>query len=197
MGNALLIIDVQNDFCPGGSLPVSGGDEVVPLLSELAERFASAGLPVYASRDWHPSETKHFKPFGGLWPPHCVAGTHGSEFHSELYLPDATIVVSKGMNPAEDAYSAFQACDNDGVSLKESFLRNRVEAVFVGGLATDYCVKETVLDGLREGFQVFLFTDAIRGVEVQPGDSSRAIEEMVRKGARTAHLDELELVSKE
>jgi nicotinamidase/pyrazinamidase len=191
MGKALLIVDVQNDFCPGGSLPVPDGNEVVPILSELARRFSSSRWPVYASRDWHPSETKHFKPYGGLWPPHCVAGTYGSEFHPDLQLPESTIVMSKGEDPDKDAYSAFQARDDQGVSLKESFLRRGVEIIFVGGLATDYCVKETVLDGLREGFQVFLISDAIRGVEIQPGDSSRAVEEMVMKGARVTCLDEM------
>ncbi len=120
-------------------------------------------------------------------------------FTLSLHLPDTTIVVSKGMNPDEDAYSAFQACDDEGVSLKELFIRHRVEAVLVGGLATDYCVKETVLDGLREGFRILLIEDAIRGVEVEPGDSSRAIEEMLTKGAQVANLVELnsELDNKE
>jgi nicotinamidase/pyrazinamidase len=191
MRHALLIIDVQNDFCPDGALPVSEGDQVVPVLNRWAERFGSAGWPVYASRDWHPNETKHFESFGGPWPPHCVAGTKGAEFHSDLQLPDTTVVVSKGMNPEEDAYSAFQAFDDEGVSIKDLLRRHQVQSIFVGGLATDYCVKQTVLDGLREGFQMFLILEAMRGVEVSPGDSSRAIKEMVRKGAGIAQFDEL------
>src|SRR5262245_28172729 len=107
--DALVIVDVQNDFCPDGALGVPGGDAVVPILNRYAERFAAAGAPVFVSRDWHPAETTHFKAHGGVWPSHCVQGTTGAAFHPELVLPAGAAVVSKGMDPREDAYSCFQA----------------------------------------------------------------------------------------
>src|SRR5919199_6449983 len=106
-GDALLLVDPQNDFCPGGSLPVAEGDQVMPVLSSWAAAAADSGVPVFVSRDWHPARTTHFKEFGGVWPAHCVQGTHGAEFHPDLHLPAAAMVVSKGMGETEDAYSAF------------------------------------------------------------------------------------------
>lgn len=185
---ALLVVDVQRDFCPGGSLGVPGGDEVVEVLNEYARRFAEMGFPVIASRDWHPAHTTHFKEQGGPWPRHCVAGTPGAEFHPDLRLPPGTIVVSKGTQADEDAYSAFQARDDSGASLKEVLGRLGVGHLFVGGLATDYCVKESVLDGRARGLGVSVLLDAIRGVEVRRDDSSRALDAMMRAGARTVTL---------
>jgi nicotinamidase/pyrazinamidase len=181
--DALLIIDVQNDFCSGGSLPVPEGDEVVPVLNRYIQRFEAANLPIFATRDWHPEKTSHFKAFGGLWPPHCIQGTKGAEFRPDLALPQDVVIVSAGMGPDEDGYSGFVGRDDQGVGLADLFRQRGVERIFVGGLATDYCVKHTVLDGLKEGFKVVLLEDAIRGVDVQPGDSERAIEEMIRAGA--------------
>ncbi|HEV8633787.1 MAG TPA: bifunctional nicotinamidase/pyrazinamidase [Chloroflexota bacterium] len=181
---ALILVDVQNDFCPGGALAVPEGDRVVPALNREVDRFSRAGRPVVASRDWHPAETTHFQSGGGPWPPHCVQGQPGAQFHRDLRLPRDAIVVSKGTGPREDAYSAFQARDDQGRALTDLLRRRGVRHLVVGGLATDYCVRATVLDGLRQGFEVTVLEDAIRGVDLQPGDSERARAEMRDAGAR-------------
>lgn len=181
--DALIIVDVQNDFCPGGSLPVPQGDGVVAVLNRYIEQFAAAGLPVIATRDWHPAKTSHFSDYGGRWPAHCVQGTPGAAFHAGLKLPETAIVVSKGTGPDSDDYSGFQAVSSDGVGLADLLRRRGVERVFVGGLATDYCVKHTVLDALRSGFKVVLIEDGIRGVNLKPDDSRQAVAEMVQAGA--------------
>jgi nicotinamidase/pyrazinamidase len=181
--DALIIVDVQNDFCPGGALAVSGGDEVVPLLNRVIERFTEAGLPIFATRDWHPEKTSHFKTYGGVWPAHCVQGTRGAEFHADLKINDDVIVVSKGMMPDEDSYSGFQATDGSGTRLAELLRQKEIQRIFVGGLATDYCVKHTVLDGLTEGFEALLLADAIRAVNLNPHDGEIAMDEMLRAGA--------------
>jgi len=180
--DALIIVDVQNDFCPGGALAVKGGDEVVPVLNRVIEKFTAAGLPIFATRDWHPEKTIHFKAHGGLWPVHCVQGTKGAEFHSGLKLGNDTVVVSKGMAADDDSYSGFDA-DRSGTSLAELLRQKGIKRIFVGGLATDYCVKHTVLDGLKEGFEVVLLGDSIRAVNIEPDDGELAISEMVRAGA--------------
>ncbi|HEV8722130.1 MAG TPA: nicotinamidase [Candidatus Binatia bacterium] len=181
--DALIIVDMQNDFCPGGALAVSGGDEVVPVLNRAIERFTEAGLPIFATRDWHPEKTNHFKTYGGIWPVHCVQGTGGAEFHAKLKLGNDAVVVSKGMASDEDSYSGFQATDSSGTRLAELLRRKGIERIIVGGLATDYCVKHTVLDGLSEGFKVVLLTDAIRAVDLNPQDGEIAMNEMARAGA--------------
>jgi nicotinamidase/pyrazinamidase len=181
--DALIIVDVQNDFCPGGALAVSGGDEVIPVLNRVIERFSDTGLPIFATRDWHPQKTSHFSAYGGPWPAHCVQGTRGAEFHGNLELKNDIVVVSKGMAPDEDSYSGFQARDLSGARLAELLRRKAIERIIVGGLATDYCVKHTVLDGLKEGFKVLLLADAIRAVNLKPDDGERAIAEMVSAGA--------------
>ncbi|HMF56971.1 MAG TPA: nicotinamidase [Pyrinomonadaceae bacterium] len=173
---ALIVVDVQNDFCPGGALAVPQGDEVVAPLNRLIKEFLERGDVVVKSRDWHPRKTKHFAEFGGTWPVHCVQDTLGAEFHKNLLDDPRIQIVSKGLGD-EDNYSAF-----DGTELAK-FLRERgVEEVWVGGLATDYCVKNTALDARREGFRVKLIEEASRGVEITPGDSLRAIEEMREAG---------------
>jgi nicotinamidase/pyrazinamidase len=181
--DALIIVDVQNDFCPGGALAVSGGDEVVPVLNRAIERFTEAGLPIFATRDWHPEKTSHFKTYGGIWPVHCVQGARGAEFHAKLKLANDAVVVSKGMASSEDSYSGFQATDASGTRLAELLRRKGIERIIVGGLATDYCVKHTVLDGLSEGFKVVLLTDAIRAVDLNPQDGEVATNEMAQAGA--------------
>ena len=183
---ALILVDVQKDFCPGGTLAVPEGDKTVPVLNREIERFAAAGRPIVASRDWHPAETTHFKSGGGPWPPHCVAGQPGAAFHPELRLPADAVVVSKGTGPTEDAYSAFQARDDQGRAL-DAVLKDRgARRLVVGGLATDYCVKATVLDALKSGYDVTLLREAVRGVDVKAGDSDRALEEMRAAGAKIA-----------
>ena len=176
---ALIMVDVQNDFCPGGSLAVAEGDKIVEQLNLLQQKVDV----VVATRDWHLPMTKHFKVGGGMWPVHCVERTNGAEFHPELKLDNA-VVFSKGMDPDDDGgYSGFDGITEDGVSL-EIFLRSkRITHLLIGGLATDYCVRHTVLDGLKERFKVVLLEDAIRGADIRPGDSERAIAEMIRAGA--------------
>jgi nicotinamidase/pyrazinamidase len=174
---ALIVVDVQNDFCPGGALAVRQGDEVVAPLNQLIEEFLSRGDLVYKSRDWHPARTRHFADYGGTWPVHCVQNTTGAEFHPALLDDPRVRVVSKGLGD-EDCYSAF-----DGTDLGDELRREGVREVWVGGLATDYCVKQTVLDALGLGFKVRAVRDAMRAVELKPGDGARAVEEMRRAGA--------------
>jgi len=184
--DALVVVDVQNDFCPGGALAVAEGDRVVAVLNRYAAAFAARGAPVFASRDWHPEQTRHFVAGGGPWPPHCLQGTPGARFHPDLRLPAGTVVVSKGMDPDEDAYSSFQARDEDGTDFATLLRRRGVRRLFVGGLATDYCVRATALDGLAAGFEVVVLEDAVRAVDVQPDDGERALTEMAAAGARRA-----------
>lgn len=177
---ALIVVDVQNDFCPGGTLAVPQGDEVVAPLNKLIEEFLERDEPVFKSRDWHPEQTKHFAAYGGTWPVHCVQNTKGAEFHPDL-VDDARIrVISKGLGDT-DCYSAFDETD-----LAAELHQRGVEEVWIGGLATDYCVKSTVLDALKEGFRVKAFRNAMRAVEVNPGDGKRAIDEMKTAGAEVA-----------
>ena len=179
-GRALIVVDVQNDFCPGGALAVERGDEVIAPLNRLIGEFLGRGEPVYQSRDWHPARTRHFADHGGTWPAHCVQGTRGAEFHPDLLADPRVHVVSKGLGD-EDSYSAF-----DGTTLAEDLRRRGVEEVWVGGLATDYCVKQTVLDALREGFRVRALSGAMRAVNLRPGDDERALAEMRAAGAEVA-----------
>lgn len=192
IGSALVIEDVQNDFCPGGNLAVPGGDRVVPVLNRYGELFRRKGLPVYASRDWHPSDSGHFNTGGGVWPVHCVQETDGARFHPDLRLPVDTLIISKGMDPAQDGYSSFEAVTEDGVDFQSSLRQRGVRHMYIGGLATDYCVKNTVLDALRRGFAVTLLIDAVRGVNLSPGDAEAAIREMVEAGAEVSCLRRLE-----
>src|SRR3954471_16536558 len=184
--SALLVIDVQRDFCPGGSLAVVGGDAVVAPLNSAAQRWADADRLVVATRDWHPARTVHFQAYGGTWPPHCVQGTPGAEFHPALRLPPSAIVVSSGMGEDEDGYSAFDARDDDGRPLVDLLRDRGIRHLYIGGLATDYCVKASVLDGRRHGFAVTVFEDAVRAVNLQPEDGERALAEMRAAGAQIA-----------
>ncbi|MGQ0815441.1 MAG: nicotinamidase [Gemmatimonadota bacterium] len=186
---ALLIVDVQNDFCPGGALAVDEGDRVVPVLNKYIQRL---DLPVYASRDWHPVKTSHFREFGGRWPPHCIQNTQGAALHPDLKLPADTVVVTKGTNPTDDGYSSFEGVDDRGRLLADVLRADGVRKLYLGGLTTDYCVRTSVLDALREGFDVVLLTDAIRGIDVKRGDIDKAIEDMLRAGARPATLATVE-----
>ena len=174
---ALIVVDVQNDFCPGGTLAVPQGDEVVEPLNHLIDEFLERGDPVYKSRDWHPPTTKHFAVYGGVWPVHCVQNTAGAEFHPALRNDPRITVISKGLGDT-NCYSAFDETD-----LLDQLQQQNVAEVVVGGLATDYCVKSTVLDALKNGFKVKALENAMRAVEVQPGDGERAIEEMRNAGA--------------
>jgi len=180
---ALLIVDVQNDFCPGGKLAVPQGDKIVPVLNKYIKIFSQKKLPIFFSRDWHPQKTSHFKKFGGIWPVHCVQNTKGAEFHPKLKIPKEAIIISKGMDPQKDSYSAFDGEDRYGQALHNILMILGIKELYIGGLATDYCVKATVLEALKRGFKVKLLLDAIKGVDIKPKDSFEAIEEMKQKGA--------------
>ncbi len=190
MAEALIVVDIQNDFCPGGSLGVAGGDAVVPVLNAYMEQAQEASVPIFFSRDWHPPHTHHFQAEGGPWPPHCVQGTHGAEFHPQLHLPEGTTVVSKGMSERDEGYSAMEALTAEGRPLAEILRERGITRVFVGGLATDYCVRATVLDARRAGLETYVLVDASRPVEVAQGDGERALQEMVAAGAKPETLDE-------
>ncbi len=183
-GDVLLVTDIQNDFLPGGALAVAGGDEVVPVLNRYIDAFQAQGLPVYATRDWHPLRHCSFHAQGGPWPVHCVAGTHGADFSSLLKLPPDTTVISKATSRDREAYSSFQGTDLDS-RLRAAGIRR----LFIGGLTTDYCVLNTVRDARRLGYEVFVLADAIRAVDVRPGDGQRAEEEMAHLGAQFITLD--------
>jgi len=188
---ALCIIDVQNDFCFGGALAVPEGDEVVPVLNKYIDFFVKNNLPVFASRDWHPDKTKHFKTYGGLWPEHCVQNTKGAQFHPQLQLPEHAIIISAGLNPDEDGYSVFEGVDSKGIGFSKVLKEFNVEELYIGGLATDYCVKHSVLDALKSGFKVYVLMDAVKGVNINPDDSENAIKEMLDSGASKITLDEM------
>jgi nicotinamidase/pyrazinamidase len=185
-GDALLVIDMQVDFLPGGALGVAGGFETIAPINHLIELFRVQGLPVFASRDWHPNNHCSFTAQGGPWPPHCVADTPGAAFTAELALPDDAIVVSKADTAAVDAYSAFA-----GTSLAAQLRERGVGRVTVCGLATDYCVLETVSDALEEGLAVIIVPEAMRAVDSRPGDGRRALDRMVARGAVPVRLGEL------
>ncbi|HMG74572.1 MAG TPA: nicotinamidase [Pyrinomonadaceae bacterium] len=175
---ALIVVDVQNDFCPGGSLAVANGDEVVVPLNELMKEFLDRGEPVFKTRDWHPPTAKHFAAYGGIWPVHCVRNTPGAEFHPGLFDDPRITIISKGIDESADGYSGF-----DGTNLAQILRDQGVNEVWVGGLATDYCVKHTVLDAVQQGFEVKALADAMRAVNVNPTDGEKAIEEMRNAGA--------------
>ena len=187
-GDALIAVDAQNDFLPGGSLAVPEADAVVPALNRYLAAFAARSLPVFATRDWHPANHCSFQAQGGIWPAHCVAATRGAEFASGLALPQAAVIISKAVAPEADAYSGF-----GGTDLAARLRAARAARLFIGGLATDYCVLNTVRDALAEGFGVLLLEDAIRAVDVKAGDGARAQREMQQLGARTIRYEDLAL----
>ncbi len=207
-GDALIIVDVQNDFCPPtGSLAVPRGDEIVPQLNKYIERALAVGIPIFASRDWHPKpegsrHTKHFD----TWPAHCVQDSDGAKFHPGLQHVDRMIIVTKGTGEVDDGYSAFEGHLDNGETLAQALMEREITRVFVGGLATDYCVRQTVLDALnpdwrlsdkehtrltteeqrahRPGLEVVWLRDASLPVEVKPGDGEKAEHDMLAAGAR-------------
>jgi nicotinamidase/pyrazinamidase len=177
-GDALVIIDVQNDFLPGGALGVAGGDEIVPILNDYIAVFRERKLPIFATRDWHPANHCSFSAQGGPWPKHCVMFGYGAQFPTELRLPEDTRIVSKPNRADIETYSGFE-----GTDLGEQLRALGVRRIFVGGLATDYCVLHTVRDARAHGFDVVVLQDAIRAVNAQPGDGAQAEEEMRRLDA--------------
>ncbi len=178
-GDALIVVDLQNDFLPGGALEVPGGDQVVPIMNRYITRFRDEGLPIFITRDWHPANHCSFAFRGGPWPPHCVVETPGAQFAQALIIPKNVTIVSKATQPDKEAYSDFQDTNLD------LELRSRdIARLFVGGLATDYCVLYTVRDAIKHGYDVVLLEDAIRAVNVNPDDGEKAEKEMRELGAR-------------
>ena len=186
--DALIVIDMQNDFMPGGALPVPEGDSIVPVLNKYIKLFSEKGLSVFFTRDWHPENHISFKGFGGIWPPHCIQDTEGANFHPELFIPsDNKFIISKGYSRDFDAYSGFQ-----GTVLDERLKERGIKRIFVGGVATDYCVKNTAFGGINLGYQVFILEDSIKGVDVKKGDSKEAIEFLMNHGAILIKFEEIE-----
>jgi nicotinamidase/pyrazinamidase len=189
-GDALLVVDMQNDFMPGGALGVHGGDRIVPEVNRLVEKFIARRLPIVFSRDWHPPNHCSFEEQGGIWPVHCVQHTKGAAFTTGLAMPADPSVISKATKVDHEAYSAF-----DGTGLSELLTRLEVTRLFIVGLATDYCVLETVKDARREGFEVVVLEDGVRAVNVHPEDGPRALQEMARLGAEIVNADTVGLAS--
>ena len=185
-GDALIVVDAQHDFLAGAALGVSHGDEVVPVINRYIERFDRLGLPIVATRDWHPRNHCSFAQRGGPWPPHCIAQSEGARFAAELKLPPSAQIVSKATTADEEAYSGF-----GGTGLAGNLRERGVRRLFIGGLATDYCVLNTVKDARQNGFEVVLLRDAIRAVDVKAGDGERAEAEMLRAGAQPAVIGRL------
>ena len=184
---ALVVVDVQNDFAdPAGSLSVAGAEKVIEAVNAEIAAARAAGAEVVYTQDWHPPHTPHFVTDGGPWPPHCVAGTPGADAADGLELPDGTMIVEKADTPAMDVYSPFP-----GTGFADDLRARGVRRLVVGGLATDYCVLNTVTDALAEGFDVVVLDDAVRAVDVEPGDGDRAEDAMRRAGARFATVEDL------
>lgn len=193
--DALIIVDVQNDFCPGGTLAVPFGDQVIPVLNRYLAHAAAVGMPIFASQDWHPEHTEHFAQDGGRWSTHCVQGTAGAEFHRDLRLPPTTQVVRKGTSAHDDGYSAFEGRLADARDLTRALHDLGVQRVYVGGLATDYCVLKTVLGARAAGFETVWLRDASLPVEVHTGDGERAEKEMLAAGARACTVEQFHPLS--
>jgi nicotinamidase/pyrazinamidase len=183
--DALLITDIQKDFLPGGALPVAGGNEIIPVLNEYARRFEDSGAFVFASRDWHPPNHMSFKEQGGPWPSHCVQNTDGAQFSPDLKLPQDILVVSKAIDPKRESYSVFE-----GTNFEKELRTRGVKQLFVGGLATDYCVVNTVLDAVKFGFDAVVIMDATLGINVQPHDVDEAVAAMQEAGAQQMTMDD-------
>ncbi|MBE0436655.1 MAG: isochorismatase family protein [Methylomicrobium sp.] len=185
-GDALLVVDIQNDFLPGGALAVAGGDKIVPVVNAYIERFMSSHLPVFATRDWHPSHHRSFADQGGPWPVHCVAGSKGAEFAPGLVFPETVPIVSKGDTTEVEGYSAFE-----NPELERRLNKASIQRLFVCGIATDYCVLQTVRDALKLGYRVFLLQDALAAANVHPQDGLEAERMMADEGAHLITLSEL------
>ncbi|MDD5730771.1 MAG: bifunctional nicotinamidase/pyrazinamidase [Candidatus Omnitrophica bacterium] len=188
---ALLVVDVQNDFCPGGKLAVAKGDKIIPAINKCIKIFSAKGLPVFLTRDWHPEKTAHFKKFGGVWPEHCIQNTKGAEFHPKLKFPKEAIILSKGMDPGKDSYSAFHAQDHNGREFSLLLRMFGITEIFIAGIATDYCVKFSSLDALKEGLKIYVLADAVKGVDLKPQDSENALKEISGRGAKLIKSEEL------
>lgn len=180
MKKALLIVDVQKDFCPGGALAAPAGNDIIPVINKMMDKFDL----VIASKDWHPEKTVHFE----NWPVHCVRATAGAAFHSDLDTTKIDEVVLKGTSNSDDGYSAFEATNNDLAYLLQ---KNSIEEVFVCGLTTEYCVKATARDALKAGFKVSVVSDASAAVAAKEGDEKKALEEIQQMGIHLVRTDDL------
>jgi len=185
-GDALIVVDLQNDFLPGGALGVPHGDIVVAPLNRLIDAWSARGLPVYVTRDWHPPNHCSFAGQGGPWPVHCVAGTPGAELSPDLHIPNGTTIISKATTAQEEAYSVFK-----GTGLQQQLRTAGVKRVVLGGLATDYCVRFSGADAHAAGLDVVVLQDAVCAVDIHPGDGERALRELAAAGAAFATCDEL------
>jgi nicotinamidase/pyrazinamidase len=187
--SALILVDIQNDFCPNGALAVTEGDLIVPIVNRLISRFPL----VISTQDWHPANHISFKAQGGQWPPHCVQGTTGAALHPDLKTDAIALYFRKASSPDKDDYSEFAGKDEQGRSLDEVLKGYGVKKIYVVGLATDYCVLETVLDGLKYGYEVYAVTDAMRAVNVNPDDGEKALYKMVSSGAHLVTSEVIDL----
>jgi len=176
-GDALLVVDVQNDFCPGGSLAVEGGDQIVPILNRWIHRAVDLRIPIIFSRDWHPLDHVSFKDKSGPWPPHCVQDTHGAEFHPGLFVPESALIVSKADSIERDSYSAF-----GGTTLADHLKTLGIRRVWIGGLALDYCVSASALDARALGLDVRVLLDATRAVNNAPEEIARSVKKLESAG---------------
>ena len=183
--SALIVVDMQNDFI-NGALAVPNADTIIPIVNEYIKLFEKNNLMIVFTRDWHPENHCSFKENGGIWPKHCVQNTFGAEFHKDLYMPTNKYIISKAFLPDLEAYSAFEKTELDDLLKK-----NNIDTVFVCGLATDYCVKQTVLSALKLGYKTYLLVDAIKGVDLNNFDSEKAINEMIADKAKVIVFDEL------
>jgi len=179
MKQALIAVDIQNDFCPGGSLAVADGDKIIAVANILIKSFTKKREPVFFTRDWHPANHLSFKENGGIWPAHCIADTEGARFHKDLIVPENAVIISKAYEPALEAYSGFE-----GTDLSVRLRSLGIDSLVVIGLATDYCVKGTVMDAIKDGFAVTVVSDGVRAVNVTIGDEEKALLEMSEAGAR-------------
>ncbi len=184
--DALIVVDVQNDFCPGGSAAVEDGDVVARKMSDLALNFRSKEARVFATQDWHTTSHKSFTNNGGIWPAHCVRGTNGARLHPDLKLPIGTSIIRKGENDQSDGYSGF-----DGTNLDAHLKRLDIRRVFVGGLSTEYAVQHTVYEALQKGYNAFVVTDAISAINANPDDDQRALDSMLLSGAQSVTTTDL------
>ena len=185
-GDALLVADIQNDFLPGGALGIGGGDTIIPILLNYIRRFHTRQLPIFLTRDWHPPNHCSFRDQGGRWPAHCIAGTPGSLPPPTFETPASAVIVYKAIDPDQEAYSAFQH-----TALNRHLRALGICRLFIGGLATDYCVLNTVKDAVALGYDVYLLMDGIKAVNLRPDDGRLAEQEMIRLGAAPVQLETL------
>jgi nicotinamidase/pyrazinamidase len=190
-GDALSVTDIQNDFLPGGALGVPDGDKIIPSLNRIIALFHKGNFPMFFTRDWHPPDHCSFQSQGGRWSPHCIQNTPGADFSSELKIPENAIIISKGTQKDREQYSTFYGRDAAGHTQSGLMKKFGVRRIFIAGLATDYCVLNSAKDALAGRYEVHVLADAVRAVDVNPGDRARAVEEMVRGGAKMVTTDRI------